>query len=115
MLLTALISKIPEAVETNILPLAASGLNKLTEKVVLFQSTPLSMTKVTTFIDKIPGWIQPIGYSLAGVFAICAFIQNMTGTEGSSKAKKWLANILFGLCGIFLAGSILLTIKSSLE
>jgi type IV secretory pathway VirB2 component (pilin) len=71
------------------------------------------MTKITTFLNQIPGWMQPIGYALAIAMFCFSGLLMMTGQEGSAKAKKWVAYICMGIGILFLAADIATSLRSA--
>ncbi len=71
------------------------------------------MEKVSAFLDKVPGWLQPIAFGVSIIMFIVAGIMMTTGQEGSAKAKKMMAYIAIGLAIAFMATSIATSIRGA--
>lgn len=71
------------------------------------------MDNVVNFLGQMPGWLQKIGYALSIVMISCAAVLMMTGQEGSAKSKKWLMYIVMGVGILFLAASIVSTVRGA--
>jgi type IV secretory pathway VirB2 component (pilin) len=73
------------------------------------------MDKLLRFMDTIPGWLQPIGFSFSIICFIAAAILMQTGEAGASKSKKWIGYIVISIAIIALAASLVTSIRGAAE
>lgn len=71
------------------------------------------MDSIVNFLNQLPGWMQKIGFALSIVLIGAAAILMMTGQEGSAKSKKWLLYIVMGIGILFMAASIVSTVRGA--
>lgn len=73
------------------------------------------MDKVLAFLDQVPSWLQPIGAAVGIISIIAAGILMSTGSDGAQKGKKMIGYALMGVAVVFLASSIVMTIRGAAE
>lgn len=78
---------------------------------ILTADNPLK--DITGILQKVPGWLTPVGVALAVVMVAIAAIMMQTGQEGMSKGKKMLIGALIGLAVLLAAGTIVTVISQA--
>jgi glucose uptake protein GlcU len=73
------------------------------------------MEKIMQFLDKVPTWLQPIGFATALISAIIAGILFFGGKKSAESGKTMLAYVAVGIAIIAMAAAIVTTVRGAAE